>query len=70
MSAPPRRDFIALPLELALKRLGNDAGNVEVVKTFPTKAARGNGVWRIVRQSVAGGKTLLVAAEEAEGVAP
>ncbi len=61
-------DVVALPMELALERLSQAGILSEIEKTYPTKPAKVNGQWRVVRQTVKDGKTILVVAEECEGV--
>lgn len=60
--------MIALPLDRAKERLASTGFSVEIERTYPTKPAKGRGIWRVVRQTEQNGTILLVVAEECEGV--
>lgn len=64
------RSVVALPLELALEGLASSGREIKIKKTYSTKPSKGNGCWRVVRQTFVEDKILLVIAEECEGVAP
>lgn len=63
-------DVVALPLEEALQKLHQTGVDVEVLKTYTTKPTAVTENWRVVRQTEKNGKTLLVAAQECEGLVP
>lgn len=63
-------DVIAFPLDAALEQLHAAGVEAEVEKTYPSRPVSGNGKWRVVRQKEIGGKVLLTAAEECEGISP
>jgi hypothetical protein len=60
------KDFVGLPLSIALEEIKTLGWDFEIKRTYPTRDFRGNGIWRVIRQKKKNKTIELLIAEECE----